>query len=554
MAWQFVAASLAASGVEALFGLPGDGGDLFEALIQYPTVRPLAARDQRTAAFMAWGYSLMTGKPAVCAVSGGPGLTNALTALLEASSAATPLVILVASSALTWRQRGGFQALDHLEAARPYTKWRFQVTQPEQLPWALRRAFFLATAGVPGPVILEIPEGIGTPEVAPIRDLLVPAPRSQADPALVAEAVQLLMRAERPAFLMGGGALRSGARSELLALADRFKAALVTTASGRGLIPESNPMLLGLAGLYLLPEARATLAEADLILVWGSRLEETATLTWSSPAPGARLIQIDAAPDSLGAGYPEGLLLLGDCRLVARQFLDATSHLEAPRNEPWAIQVQERRNRLEREAAGYRASVLPAAVPQAVAQVFGADLVLAQENGLLDIWGFHFPVLQLPPGGRVITPAEQTAMGCGAAAALGAAASTKGPVACITGDGAMQFVLADLATAVAERLGVTYVVLDNGGYGWVRYRQSQSGNGLTACTFQVGEQLEGIARSAGLTAWTATDPDSLRERLAEALALNREGRPALIRVPCSPDQIPPGVLYAYGPPGSATGR
>lgn len=554
MAWQFVAASLAASGVQALFGLPGDGGDLFEALIQYPTVRPLAARDQRTAVFMAWGYSLMTGQPAVCAVSGGPGLTNALTALLEASSGATPLVILVASSSLTWRQRGGFQALDHLEAVGPYTKWRFQVTQPEQLPWALRRAFFMATAGAPGPVVLEIPDGIGTPDSTPISDLLTPAPRSQADPVLVEQALQLLLKAERPAFLVGGGALRSGARSELLELADRFNVALVTTASGRGLIPESSPMLLGLAGLYLLSEARVTLAEADLVVVWGSRLEETATLTWSSPATGARLIQVDSAPDSLGNAYPESLCLLGDCRLVARQFLDGTAHLTETRNGPWAVQVKATRDQLEREAAGYRASVLPAAVPQAVAQVFGPELVLAQENGLLDIWSFHFPVLQLPPDGRVITPAEQTAMGCGAAAALGAAAATKGPVACIAGDGAMQFVLADLATAVAERLGVTYVVLDNGGYGWVRYRQSQSGNGLTACTFEAGRQLEAIARAAGLTAWTATDLDSLLARLQEALALNREGRSALIRLPCSPDQIPPGVLYAYGPPGPQTGR
>jgi acetolactate synthase-1/2/3 large subunit len=459
----------------------------------------------------------------------------------------------VASGAATWRQRGGFQALDHLEAARPFTKWQSQVTQPAQLPWALRRAFFMATAGAPGPVILEIPDGMAAPDAAPVADLLAPAPRSQADPALVAQAVELCLAAERPAFLVGGGALRSGARDELLALADRLSAALFTTASGRGLIPESNPSLLGLAGLYLLPEARERLAAADLVLVWGSRLEETATLGWTSPHPEARIIQIDAAPESLGNGYPGSLCLLGDCALVARQFLAALAGSPERTNQPWAMQVAASRTRLEAEAAEYRSAVLPAAVPQMVAQVFGSELVLAQENGLLDIWGFHFPVLQLPPGGRVITPAEQTAMGCSAAAALGAAVATKGPVACITGDGAIHFVLSDLVTAVAERLGVTYVMLENGGYGWVRYRQSQTGGGLGS-TFHVGQQLEEIARSAGLVAWTAPDAASLQERLQEALALNRAGRPALIRVPCPKDQIPPGVLYAYGPPGPSAGR
>lgn len=556
MSWNYVAASLAASGVRTVFGLPGDGGDLFEALTRFPEIRAVAARDQRNAAFMAWGAGFAANQPGVCAVSGGPGLTNALTALLEAFSASAPLVVLVAGSHLTWRQRGGFQALDHGLVARPFTKWQFTVTDPAQLPWALHRAFYLSVNGRPGPVLLEIPDGLPEPDaaVAPVATLVAPALRTQADPAQVERAAELCRGARRPALLLGGGARRAGAGPELVALAERLSAPIYLTASGRGAIDESHPHMAGVAGIYLFEAAAHLLDEADLLLVFGSKLEETATLSWTLPRAGVELIQVDIDPEVLGTAYPDALGLAGDCTLVARQLLLALT--TQPDRSEWSARAEQVRRQVADEAAGWSHAwggdqVAAPAVAPAVAQVFGPGLLLAQENGLQDIWGFHFPLLTLPPGGRVIVPAEQTAMGCGAAAALGADLVTGQPVACITGDGAFQFILSDLATAVAHRMGVTWIVLDNGGYGWVRYRQGQSGCGPAGSAFAVSPDLDFIGDALGIRVFSPTSQAELLDALHQAVALNLKGSPAIVRVHVVDEQIPPGVLRAYGPPGPA---
>lgn len=556
-AWDYIAASLAASGVKAVFGLPGDGCDLFTALVSHPEVRSIMVRDQRNAGFMAWGYSQVTGQNGVCAVSAGPGFTNILTALLEVSSAAAPLVVLVASTPLTWRQRGGFQATDHLALSAPLTRWSFQVSCAEQLPWALQRAFHMASNGLPGPVVLEIPDGLEAPSAPAINTLLQPAMRCQADPSAIERVVAACQSAQRPVLLIGGGARRAAAGKEIEHIADLLSAPLFVTASGRTTIDENHPRLLGLVGLYLLPEAADILVKADLILVWGSRLEESATLGWSLPVPGTTLIQVDICADSIGTAYPDAIGLLGDCLLVAQQLRSALAEFPQPDRSRWHAEVQAAAYDLQARAKALvrteNSAISAAAVVPAIVEVFGPELVLAQENGLLDIWGFHYPLVKLPPESLVIVPAEQTAMGCGAAAALGAAAAQQ-PVACVTGDGAFHFVLAELATAVAERLGVTYVVLDNGGYGWVRYRQSQLGVKDIACTFTDGADIVRRASGVGIQASTVATYDELIHALKQARMLNQDGLPAVIHIPTRWQEIPPGVIAAYGEPGATGGE
>lgn len=551
MAWNYVAESLEASGVRVVFGLPGDGEDLFAAVARRNGVRIVTARDQRVAGFMAWGYSLVSGQPAVCAVGGGPGLTNLLTPLLEACSSASPIVVLVAASPITWRARGGFQGADHIDMARSVTKWRFQVTDAVQVPWALRRAFHMAVNGVPGPVMLEIPNGIGEPRAAPARTLLTAPLRHQADPSDIDRVAAVCSNAKRPAFIVGGGAREAG--EEIARLAKYLSAAVFVTASGRGAIDESLPLMMGVVGIYMLDEARQVLTEADVVIAWGSRLEETATLSWTLPREETAIIQVDTSPESIGVAYPQALGVLGDCRLVARQLFEAVRHVPQHKRESWMQRVTEARQKMEAWVHQYRdtahsGEIAAGLVAPAVVNVFGSNSVIAFENGLLDMWGYHFPLCVLPHGCRAIAPAEQTAMGCGAAAALGAAVATDSPVACIVGDGAFHFILTDLATAVVERLGVTFVVLDNGGYGWVRYRQSQMRIKPTGCIFDAS-YLERMATAAGCQVWTATSMVTLESVLQQAKAYNAVGVPAVIRVPLRWDQIAPGVGSAYGPVG-----
>lgn len=563
--WHVVARTLVDAGCDAVFGLPSDEPGLMDAAGSQPGLRVVPVRDQRVAACAAIGHAAVSGRPAVLAVNSGPSFANSLTGLLEASSLGAPVLVVTTRVPVSGIGRGGFQYTDQAAMAGPLVKWSFLVEREEQLVWALRRAVHLAVNGGPGVVLVEIADEVvrAAPAAAGAdRGRAVHRIRAGADPDEVRRAAGLLAAAELPVVVAGGGCKPSGAGPAVRRLAELLGAPVFTTAAGRGTVDEEHPLACGLVGLYTTPPADALLAGADVVLAVGSRLEETARMGWDS-LDSAKLVHIDIDPAVFLTAVEPEAALLGDARVVLEQLsavLEEGHAARAGRARAGADRVRAVREELHaRHSAGADAYgdteelTVPAAL-RAVQHAFSRDATLVQENGLHDMWGYHFPVLSVSDRAHVVTPGEQTMVGFGLPAAVGAAlAAPDRDTVLVCGDGALEMSLAAVPTAVEQGLGITVLVLDNGGYGWPRFMRAaeDAPDGLTRFTAP-GHVPAAVAAAGGWTARCTTGPE-LAAALKEARDVTRAGRLAVITVPVRDADVPVGVrgLFADEPGESA---
>ncbi|MFG2741561.1 thiamine pyrophosphate-binding protein [Streptomyces chartreusis] len=552
-AWDLIARTIADAGCRLVVGLPSDEPGLLDAADRHPDLEALGVRDQRVGACAAIGHTAVSGRPAVLALNSGPSFVNALTGLLEASSLGCSTVVITTRIPASELARGGFQQVDQLAMAAPLAKWSFLVEQADQLVWALRRAVHMAVNGAPGVVVLEIAHEVLESDLSaaePMRSVRRLA--AVASDEAVDDAARLLRHAQRPVVVAGGGAKAAGAGEALLGLAERLGAPLFTTASGRGVIDEDHPLAHGLIGLYTSPAAQPLLDEADLVFVIGSRLEETARLGWFRPGVG-RLIQLDSDPAAFSLVAEADVNLLGDATLTLRRLLGVLGARDLDATDSaWRRRIGQVRHE-PRPAPGAEDQTLsaPHAITAAI-DAFGRDLILVQENGLHDMWGYYYPVVSVSDRSTVISPGEQTMVGFGLGAALGAAVTDRSrPTVVICGDGAAEMSLAALPTAAEQHCGITVLMLDNRGFGWPRFVRSHSDSDDSLTRFATLSHVGPVVESLG--GWTAgpATRDELASALEKARLVTADGGIALISVRVADDDIAPGVLRAFEPPDSA---
>ncbi|KOV15494.1 acetolactate synthase large subunit [Streptomyces sp. XY413] len=558
-AWHAVADHLHHLGAGVVFGLPGDDMDLLGALEGTDT-RFVLCRDQRNALFMATGYALASGRPGICAVGKGPALTNTLTGVLEAASAAAPVVLIAGGTALDRLGTGAFQELDQLAAVRPYVKWAARVDHPDRLAGVLEKAVAVAVNGTPGPVYVEIAEQTAGEPVTRVGPWRSAAPQRQTpDPEVLRTTADAIAAARRPLLLVGGGARHRNADRLLEAFAERLGAAIFTTASGRGTIAEDHPLFCGVSGLYTVAPADRLWRESDLVIALGSRLEETATFGWPDAA-GLPVIQVVTGEESLVTGRP-GTGVLGDVgRTVAAwsRLLDGhagdtawTERVHAVR-EAHAARAAERAAAADAaaDAAGPATGVPVARVLSALAGAVPETRVLVQENGLQDMWSYFYPHWSCGALGGSVVPSEQTPLGFGAAAAVGVALAEPGrPVVAVVGDGAFNLFRSELPTVADAGVAVLYVVLDNGGYGWLQTNLDRvSGTGSRfAFTADRPTGSEGLAGAYGLGFWRVDNPGDLHGVLHTAWQHCADNNTAgVVEVRVSLADSPPGTSGAGG--------
>ncbi|WP_019202649.1 thiamine pyrophosphate-binding protein [Tsukamurella sp. 1534] len=439
-------------------GVAGDDPGLLDAAV-LAGAPVLPCRDQRTAAFAAAGASMVSGAPAVLCTHSGPDLLNALVGVSEAYSAGVPMVVVTATLGHAEVGRGAFQHFPVQDLGPGLFHWVHRAVDEADLYWALGRADRLARAASgPVHVVVDGATGATGAAVAP-----PPQPEEQIPPAVAPETAahiaDTLADAERPVLVLGGGA-RGGDPDDLTRIADGTGAVVLTTASGRGVFPESHPRFAGLLGLYLAPESRTALEAADEILVVGSRLEETARMGWT-PGPAARITQVDTDPRMIGRAHP-ATAVVADAPALVRAVARAVPGASPDRHTWDGLQPHSTH-------ADERSSV--ALTAPAFFRVLGTRLadsdveVLAQENGLADLWGYYAPVFRLPRGVRPLVPGEQTALGFGLGAGLGAAMTGR-KVLAVGGDGAFGMNVATLSTAIENRATIAFVELIDGGFGW----------------------------------------------------------------------------------------
>jgi len=537
--WAGVAAALAAGGCDLVIGVPTDEPGLLDAARALPGLASVAVRDQRGGACMAAGHALVTGRPAVLAVATGPPLPNALPGLLEAAALCAPVIVVTTRSPRAGLGRGGFQQIDQRAVTAAVASSHVVAEDVDQLGWALRRALAQAVDGRPGVPVVELTEellGRPVPDGA-LAGGPVHRPRAVPAAADLRRAGSVLAAARRPVVVAGGGARAAGAGPTLRRLAERWGAAVVATASGRGVLDEEHPAYCGLAGLYATPPAHELLDDADVVLALGTRLEETVRMGWAGLA-AAWVVHVDADPDAFDRGVAPEVALLGDAALTAGLLADA---LDARPDGEWVRRVAGVRAALADGSLGAGSTV--AAALRGVREVFGRDLLLVQENGLHDIWSYHYPLLSLSERSRAVGPGEQTMMGFGVAAAVGAAlAAPDLPAVLVCGDGALTLSLAALPTAAEQGRGLTVVVLENAGLGWPRFRRGQDGVDDALTRFGGGEPPYPAVVEA-LGGWTVRPPDAaaIPAALAEAACRAAAGQLALVRVPVADDDVPPGI-------------
>jgi acetolactate synthase I/II/III large subunit len=549
--WAYVAELLAEAGCELVAGLPADEPGLLDAAEDAPALRAVVTRDQRVAACLAAGHALVTARPAVLALTTGPAFTNAIAGLTEAASMCVPVVVVTTGVAIGERGRGAFQEVDQQGLAATFAKWQVSVERAEQLRWAIRRGVAQAINGRPGVVVIELALECLAEAPLPARAPGGAVRRARAVPLSheLDRAATRLAKAHTPVVVLGGGARSGDARSPIARLADTFVAAYGTTASGRGAIAEDHPLVCGNVGLYTTPSVDSLLAEADVVLAVGTQLEETARMCWPRLRT-ADLVHVDCDPEVLGRAIEPTVGLVGD---AAATCMELAERLGSPRNAAPRAQWQARIRRA-REAAisitrrlGFH--VRPTcAVLHAVSSAF-PNAVLVQENGLQDMWGYHYPAAYLGTGHTFIAPGEQTMMGFGIGAAIGATlAAPDRPIVVTCGDGAIGMSLAALPTAASCGGRLLIVMWDNHGFGWPRLTRTGSASRPRLTDFPASSPAVEAVRAVGGEAVAVTNQAELDAGVRIAKEALGTGRLALLSVAVGSAAPAPAARRIVGPP------
>jgi acetolactate synthase I/II/III large subunit len=542
---------LLAHGVETVFGLPGGQTlALYDGIGQRsPAIRHVLVRDERSGAYAADAYARVTGRVGVCDATVGPGAAKLPSGLGEALNASIPVLAIVSDLPRAWhrhRYRGAAsQALDQAALLAPVTKWIAEVPEPAALPGLVREAFETAVSGRPGPAALIVPQDVlDAPwegEEAPAPGALAalgrfPAERRPADPDQVAAAAAVLDAAARPAIVAGGGALTAGAGEPLLSLAERTGAALATTLSGKGVVPETHRLAVGVVGSLGTEAAAAVVGAADVVLLVGTKCGSGATFSWTLPRADQRVVQVDVDPRELGRAFPLAAGVLADARTGLGALLETCAAAARPDWERMiADEVASWQKRRWAEASRGARPIAPQQVALSLERLLGDDGVLVCDASLSSGWGGAY-VEQAAPGRRVLTPRGLAGLGWSVPAALGVAvAGVPGRIVVLTGDGGLSYALGELTTLVQHRVPVTVVCLDNSSLGWIRwYRRITFGRGHEQDDFAPVD-FAAIAAGCGLASERVEDPGELDAALARAFAV--EG-PAFVHVLAETWQTP----------------
>jgi len=409
----------------------------------------------------------------------------------------------------------------------------------------MERAFALARTGKPGPVYVEVPVDVAATgaEIPTYQRPLVDL-RPAGDPALVERAASLLGAATRPVIFAGGGVVLSGAERELLTLAERFDAPVVTTPSGRGSISEDHRLSFGLVGLYRTESSARPLDEADVVLCVGTRLEEFQTGLGRYLPGKAKLIRVDIDAFEVARNVHPDVAIVGDARLVLRQLAAAVSPVSA---RPWTTDVvafkHEFEERVELDCALDGPDLKTKQIVHALNRVFDDGFILVNENGGQDLWSYYCPYLKVTEHRGCVAPAEQTIMGLGVAGAIGAKLGRPNAhVVCVTGDGAFQMYMKEIPTAVQYQAPVLWVVCNNASLHWTKWIGRATGAKYLAVDFDVQPDFVAIARASGAYAESVGTPDDLLGALGRAKRGLEDGTPVVLDCSIETWDYPPGFV------------
>jgi acetolactate synthase I/II/III large subunit len=534
---------LKAHGVETLFGLCGDTSlPFYDALARLPHgMRHVLTRDERSAAYMADGYARVSGKVGVCEGPSGGGATYILPGLAEANDSSVPLLCINSDISVGGRGRYTLTELDQGELMRPVTKWNAVVDRAEDLPRIFRAAFRQITTGRSGAVHIALPFDVQNGNVngrevwADSRFGRYPAERIAPDPEALERAARLLRDVKNPVLICGGGVILSQAEGELVMLAEQLSIPVATTISGKGSIDEEHPLAAGVVGSNGgTPETRGIVDNADLIFFIGCRAGSVTTERWRHPLPGhSKVIHLDIDPAVPGANYRTDAALICDAKVGLKMLREALanqhrlldrSRLETAKEQKFA--------KFQALAESLDKPIKPERLVAELTRVLDSDAIVVADAGTPCPYFSAYHLVRRP--GRFFSNRAHGALGYSLPAAIGAHFA-RPSVKCVSvmGDGSFGFTCGELETAVRYRLPITFVVISNASYGWIKAGQKA---GYSQRYFSVdfaATDHAAVAAAFGIKSWRVTEPTELGRALKQALT---SSEPTLVDVVCQPLQ------------------
>lgn len=453
-------------GVEVIFGIPGAGIlPFYSALRQSTKIKHYLARHEEGASHAAEGYARVSGKVGICCGTSGPAGTNMVTGLYNAKVDSIPLIAITGQNVRAQLGKDAFQAVDIAEIVKPVTKKSYCVKEAEQLPWVFREAFRIVQEGRPGPVLIDLPLDVQRGEVEYDPSIASPLAITKPSPnrKKIRKALQMLLEAERPLLLLGGGVILAEACDEFVKLAEYLSIPVVTTLMGKGGIRADHPLYAGQVGIQCNTRSgNQTFLESDLVMGVGCRFSDRHTGTLDVYTRGRKFIHIDIEPTQIGRIIPTHLGIVADAKLALQALLEEARQLVEPRQPSERERgLTELRRQLERRLDFDQIPIKPQRIFKEINEFFDEDTIFVTCIGLNQIWSSQFQRIFKPR--HYIIPGGAGPLGWDLPAAIGAkVAKPDHLVVNIVGDYGFGFCGEELAMAVMYDVPVVIVVINNG--------------------------------------------------------------------------------------------
>ena len=533
---------LCEQGVDTIFGYPGGAVlNLYDELYKNSDrIHHVLTAHEQGASHAADGYARATGKVGTVIVTSGPGATNTVTGISTAYMDSIPMVVITGQVATSSLGSDAFQESDMTGITMPIVKHNYLVHDPEKLPEIVAEAYYIASTGRPGPVVIDIPGNVSKAQNVPYHfpdevKLESYKPTYKGNSKQVKSAVRALEKAERPIIYAGGGILSSNASAELLDLAETLQIPVVVSLIGKSCMPEDNPLCLGMPGMHGSRAANAALQNSDLIFAVGTRFADRVTGRLSAFAPDAKVIHVDIDPAEIGKNRNADIPVVGDARLVLAAINEQLHKDQAqPVDAEWVAKIDE----IRRESPFYYEKRDDAIQPEYTLELLdkltkGRDTVFTTEVGQHQMWAAQYLHCTRPR--TFLSSGGAGTMGFGFPAAIGAQEGCPNSlVVCVAGDGSLQMNIQEMATAYEAGTPVKVLLLNNSALGMVHQWQDLFYNKRYSQTVFTGNpDFVKLAQAYHWYGDSVSDPSQLEGSMERWLS--QEG-PALLEVVIPADE------------------